>query len=508
MQSQRAKTQQENGSMKKYENDPRQRRASVRLMSQVTIIVQLALVFVPCEYVRAADETRLNIVLFVTDDQSPDVGAYGNAVIKTPNMDALARDGVLFRNAFCTTASCSASRSVILSGLHNHFNGQYGHEHAYHHFSSFDRVKSLPVRLTESGYETIRVGKYHVAPESVYKFDVALSGNARNPVQMADKVEEYLAKRNKESPFFLYFCTADPHRGGGERTDLANSPDAFGNIPEGYEGVESTYYNPAEVPVPSFLPDTPTARSELAMYSESISRIDQGLGRLIQHLKDAGIYERTVIIFTSDHGMAFPGAKTTLYEPGMRVPMIVHDPRLTTRGTENIAMLSHVDLTPTILDMASVLGNKDNHPQDFHGRSWAGILGQHKPSGWDEVFASHTFHEIQMYYPMKVVHGRRYKLIWNIAYQLPYPFASDLWAASTWKDRYQQGPDTLYGKRTVARYIHRPQFELFDLQEDPDEVNNLAEMPEHIELLENLKAKIKIYQSKTKDPWIMKWDYE
>lgn len=475
---------------------------------QLWAITVLALTLCTHRSVQAADDAKLNIVLFVTDDQSPDIGAYGNSVIKTPNMDALARDGVLFRNAFCTTASCSASRSVILSGLHNHFNGHYGHEHAYHHFSSFDRVKSLPVRLSKHGYETIRIGKYHVAPESVYHFDAALAGNARNPVQMADNVHKFLDKRDPAKPFFLYFCTADPHRGGGERADLANSPDAFGNIPEGYEGVESTYYNPDDVPVPNFLPDTPTARSELAMYSESISRIDQGLGRLVRHLQDAGLYDKTAIIFTSDHGMAFPGAKTTLYEPGMRVPMIVHDPRLETRGTENNAMLSHVDLTPTILDMAGVLGKAENRAADFHGRSWAGILSEQSPSGWDEVFASHTFHEIQMYYPMKVVHGRRYKLIWNIAYQLPYPFASDLWAARTWKDRYEQGPNTMYGKRTVTRYIHRPQFELFDLQEDPDEITNLAELPEHAELLGNLKATIKTYQSKTKDPWIMKWDYE
>ncbi|MEZ6138025.1 MAG: sulfatase [Pirellulaceae bacterium] len=456
---------------------------------------------------------RVNIILFVTDDQSPDFGAYGNATIRTPHMDALAKEGVLFRNAFCTTASCSASRSVILSGLHNHFNGHYGHEHAYHHFSSFDRVVSLPVRLTAAGYETIRIGKYHVAPEPVYHFDLELKGNARNPVQMADNVKEYLASRDKAQPFFLYFCTADPHRGGGQRSDLANSPNAFGNIPEGYEGVESTYYNPDDVQVPNFLPDTPTARSELAMYSESVSRIDQGLGRLVQHLRDADLYESTVLIFTSDHGMAFPGAKTTLYEPGMRVPMIVRDPRIAKEhpeavGSVNPAMLSHVDLTPTILDMAGVLGTTDNAAQDFHGRSWARIIGAANPSGWDEVFASHTFHEIQMYYPMKVIRGRRYKLIWNVAYQLPYPFASDLWAAPTWKERYALGPETMYGKRTVGQYIQRAKFELFDLQEDPDETKNLAELPEHAELLENLKAKLKTYQSKTKDPWIMKWDYE
>lgn len=455
-----------------------------------------------------AEAPRPNIVLFVTDDQSPDIGILGNQTIKTPHMDALARDGVVFRNAFCTTASCSASRSVILSGLHNHFNGHYGHQHSYHHFSSFDRVKSLPVRLTESGYHTVRIGKYHVAPESVYQFDAALSGNARNPVEMSDNVKEHLEQRDQQQPFFLYFCTADPHRGGGERTDLANAPNAFGNVQQGYPGVESVYYNPDEVEVPPFLPDTPTCRSEIAMYYESISRIDQGLGRLVQVLKDLGTYNNTIIIFTSDHGMAFPGAKTTLYEPGMRVPMIVHDPRVEKRGITNSAMLSHVDLTPTILEMAQSLEPGKHDPKDFHGRSWAKLTGVTEADGWDSVFASHTFHEIQMYYPMKVVHGRKYKLIWNLAYPLPYPFASDLWAAPTWKKQFEQGPDTMYGKRTVDRYIHRPQFELFDLEADPDETVNLADKPEHVGLLQTMKDELKAFQARTKDPWIMKWDYE
>src|SRR5215212_7540041 len=105
-----------------------------------------------------------NVVLIVTDDQGLVAGCYNNSVIKTPNIDALAADGTRFTNAFCTTSSCSPSRSVILTGLFNHANGQYGLEHAEHHFRSFDKVKSLPVMLGDAGYRTARVGKYHVGP--------------------------------------------------------------------------------------------------------------------------------------------------------------------------------------------------------------------------------------------------------------------------------------------------------------------------------------------------------
>jgi N-sulfoglucosamine sulfohydrolase len=330
-------------------------------------------------------------------------------------------------------------------------------------------------------------------------------------------------------------------------------PDAFGNRPQGWPGVKEVKYEPKDVIVPPFLPDTLACREELAQYYQSISRIDQGLGRLMEILKETGHDEDTLVTFTSDHGIAFPGAKTNLYEGGMRVPMVVRLPGRAQRSEvggqkgdqvrrgspdpaeksdrrspsptpgrpavgevarsgdrpqqeERIchAMVNHADLTPTLLDFAGAL------PKDhkFHGRSWKEAVTEENSQGWDEVNASHTFHEITMYYPMKVVRTRTHKLIWNIAWPLPFPFASDLWEASTWQDVYQHGPDTAYGKRSVRQYIHRPQFELYDLAADPDETKNLADEPEHAKLLAELKEKLKAFQKRTDDPWILKWDYE
>lgn len=465
-----------------------------------------------------AQAAEKNIILFVTDDQGQDAGCYGNKVIKTPNLDALAADGARFDFAYCTTASCSASRSVILTGLHNHANGHYGHQHSYHKFSSYPNVQSLPVLLEKAGYRTGRIGKYHVAPEEVYRFQTVLRGNSRNAVQMANASKDFISEKS-EKPFFLYFCTSDPHRGGGIVKDNPYKPDRFGNRDQGYPGVEKVTYTPEEVIVPAFLPDTPYARAELTQYYQSVSRIDQGLGQLINNLKEAGEWDKTLIIYISDHGMAFPGAKTTLYEPGMRSPCIVRNPYEKNRGIANSAMLSWVDLTPTLLDFAGGYDAKANSPKEnilpakqkrlrFHGRSFLPIIGKENPEGWDKVYASHTFHEITMYYPMRVVHGRRYKLIWNIAHQLPYPFASDLWAAPTWQAQYKKGMSAMYGKRTVRAYIHRPEFELFDLKEDPHEANNLADSKEHAQILEKMKAELKTFQKQTNDPWIMKWNYE
>jgi N-sulfoglucosamine sulfohydrolase len=452
----------------------------------------------------ARENKRPNVVLIVSDDHGLDaVGCYGNPVIKTPNLDGLAAEGVRFTNAFCTTASCSASRSVILSGMYNHANGQYGHQHSYHHFVSFDNIKTLPVLLTESGYRTGRIGKYHVAPEDVYKFDVALPGNSRSPVQMAENCRDFISADNGR-PFFLYFCMSDPHRGGGIAKELPGKPDRFGNRAKGgYPGIKEVKYQPEDVIVPSFLPDIPECRAELAQYYQSVSRVDQGVGRLLDVLKQADKYDNTLIIYISDNGVAFPGAKTTLYEPGMKLPCIVRSPYSKKRGITCDALINFADLAPTILDFASALSGENT----FQGRSFKSVLEQEHPNGFDVTYASHTFHEITMYYPMRVVRERKFKLIWNIAHGLDYPFASDLWEASTWQATLRRG-DKYYGKRTVEAYLHRQKFELYDLENDPYEVNNLADNPKYEEVLNNLKAKLKAFQKRTKDPWILKWEYE
>jgi len=424
---------------------------------------------------------KRNVILYVVDDHgTDDAGCYGNPVIKTPGLDTLARNGTRFTHAFCTTASCSASRSVILTGLHNHATGQYGHEHRYNHFISFSNIKSLPVMLADASYRTACAGKFHVAPESVYHFQRYIKGTS--PVNMAETCKAFITA-NDSQPFFLYFCTTEPHR-------------PFRR--EGSDPVDSEY-----VIVPPYLPDIPECREELAKYYASVQRADAGLGLLIEILKETGHWQDTLIIYISDNGIAFPGAKTTLYEPGMRLPCVARNPFAKKTGVVTDAMVTWADITPTILDFANALPEKPN----FHGRSFLQVIEEENPTGWDEIYASHTFHEITMYYPMRLVRTRRYKLIWNIAHKLDYPFASDLYYSKTWQAVLKRG-DKVYGKRTIEAYLHRPKFELYDLKTDHHEINNLADDPKHTKVLEELKEKLKAFQKKTKDPWVLKWKYE
>jgi N-sulfoglucosamine sulfohydrolase len=124
------------------------------------------------------------------------------------------------------------------------------------------------------------------------------------------------------------------------------------------------------------------------------------------------------------------------------------------------------------------------------------------------MYASHTLHEVTMYYPMRVVRRGRYKLIWNIAHPLPFPFASDLWNSATWQDSLKRGEDFMYGRRTIKSLIQRPRFELYDLENDPDEIRNLAGEPQHRQLLAELQQKLRDFQRRTGDPWVLKWDRE
>jgi len=464
-----------------------------------------------------------NIVLIVADDHgSNDLGCYGNEAVNTPNLDYLASEGVRFTKAHCTSASCSASRSVILTGLYNHANGHFGHQHHYHHFSAFDHVYSLPVYLENlAGYNTGRIGKYHVAPEKVYHFQEVMHANQRNPVAMADSCVSFI-QENKKHPFFLYFCTADPHREKAIN-DQPLAPNSFGNIKGGHEGVEESYFSTEDVIVPPYLPESGACREELAQYYQSVARVDYGLGKLFQHLKDAGVWDNTVIIYISDNGIAFAGAKTTIYQPGINLPCIIKNAGSDHRGEVTDAMVNWADLTPTILDLVGVLTEanalmkervedpemnwNNTANESLQGRSFKAVLENVNEEGWDETYASHTFHEITMYYPMKSVITRKYKLIWNIAWQLPYPHASDLWASSTWQVALKNGSG-MYAGRSIENFTNRSEFELYDLENDPYETRNLAGNKAYAKELESLKDKIYAFQERTNDPWILKWQHQ
>jgi N-sulfoglucosamine sulfohydrolase len=255
--------------------------------------------------------------------------------------------------------------------------------------------------------------------------------------------------------------------------------------------------------VPAFLPDNPGTRAELAEYYEAANRLDQGIGFMIDVLRQTGELENTLIVFLSDNGMAFPNAKTNLYDAGSRLPLIVRSPDQSRRGLVNNAMVSWTDLMPTFLNWAGAKGPE--YP--LHGRSWLPVLEQENPQGWDSVYYSHTFHEITMYYPTRGVRTREYKYLRNLFPELEFPHASDLWDSKTWQS-VRRNERALLGKRPVSAYLRRKGEELYDLRKDPDEVDNLAASPDHTAVLAQMRAQVDAFRKETADPWTILNNYK
>lgn len=378
-----------------------------------------------------------------------------------------------------------------MTGMYNHTNGQYGLAHAEHHFRSFEQSRSLPLVLQETGYRTAIAGKHHVEPVTTYPFETWLKDNGRDVTAMAASARRFMAEKS-DRPFFLLVGFMDPHRAGAK---------SFANDVE-YRDVKNITYRSENMPVPPFLPDTPEVRSELAQYAESVSRMDQGVGKILDAIESTSHSGDTLVLYLSDNGCPFPGAKTTLYEPGIHLPLLIRSPEQRRHEGTCQAMASWVDIAPTIYDWAGV-----KPPKGVAGRSLLLVLDQDDPAGWDVVYASHTFHEVTMYYPMRMIRTRRYKYILNLASPLEYPFASDLWGSATWQGVLKRG-DKTYGRRSVDTLLHRPREELYDLQTDPDEAKNLATDPAAGAVLKEMRDRLRQWQGQTKDTWVIKYEHE
>jgi N-sulfoglucosamine sulfohydrolase len=438
----------------------------------------------------AAAEKK-NVLVLIADDLGKELGCYGDKVAKTPNLDALAASGTRFPNSFASVSSCSPSRATMLTGMPTHQCGQYGLAHATHNASTFKTVKGLPALLNPAGYHTGVVGKLHVQPKEVYPFTEEIADPGRNPVSMAAKAKAFI-EGAKEKPFFLWMGYTDPHRAGVK---------GFANENKYPASVPAIKFDPKTVPVPYHLPDTPVVRQDLAEYYESVARLDHGVGTVLKVLEETKNTDNTLVIFLSDNGIPFAGAKTNLYDVSLNLPFIVRKPGQKA-GIVNEAMISYTDLAPTILEWCGVKPSAS-----LLGKSWLPILEDSKPKDWDVVYASHQQHEVTMYYPIRMVRTRTHKLLLNLANGLEYPHASDLWESPTWQSILKDGT-TMMGQRSVEQYLRRPKEELYDLTADPNELKNVIDDPKQAIALKELREKLAAWRKATNDPWLIKDKHE
>ncbi|MEQ8343675.1 MAG: sulfatase [Marinovum algicola] len=427
---------------------------------------------------------RRNILLMIADDLGMTAGCYGDASARTPNIDRLAAQGTRFTHAFTSTASCSGSRSVIQTGLHTHQSGQYGLHHGRHHFQTFADVATAPNLLAAAGHATGIVGKVHLGPDSTYPWASRQESDSRDVAWVAARAEAFIAGAGAR-PFFLTVGFIDPHR------DASRA--GFGD-PAGPDPI----FAPEAVTVPPWLADLPEVRHELAAYHHAVARMDRGVGLVLDALDRQGAADETLVVFLSDNGAPFVHSKTTLFDAGVHLPLILRVPGQGA-GVANPNLVSFVDLLPTFLDWAGVEPPQDGRRRE--GRSLLPVLHDRaRRSGWDRVFGSHTFHEITNYWPTRFLRDTRYKYHRNVAWQLPFPVSTDIYGSLSFAAIRRAGA----GARPLERLVRRPAEELFDLAADPLELHNLAGHAGYGAVLAEMRAALEQWQRRTRDPWLLR----
>lgn len=423
---------------------------------------------------------RPNIILITADDLGEQVGCYGDKIARTPFLDQLAKEGMKFTNAYVAQASCSPSRSAMLTGLYPHQNGQIGL--ANRGFSMHDSIVTLPAMLKASGYRTGIIGKLHVNPEKSFPFDDWPVRNARETrkVQMvADEAAKFIG--SDDQPFFLMVNYFDPH------VDF---------VPQ-VEGLPAKPYQPGDIkPLPFQRIDTPAQRERIANFYSCIARLDTGLGMLMEALKKSGKAENTLVVYIGDHGAPFTRGKTSCYEAGLKIPFIVRWPGRVPAGKTEKNLVSTVDLVPTFLEAAQT-----KTTQTVAGASLTPLF-RGETKGWRKhLFAEFQYHGDgeAAHFPRFSVRDARYKLVLNVLDKTnPIPGIDG-------DKAYQMSQQPEYEGTLVRavfdRYLNPPKYELFDLQNDPNEFHNLAEVPRHAAKLKELQTSLYSWMKDTDAPF-------
>ncbi|XP_076242988.1 N-sulfoglucosamine sulfohydrolase [Calliopsis andreniformis] len=478
-------------------------------------------IFLELRNLNAVATPHKNAILLLADDGGFEMRSYLNKICQTPNLDKLAKESLLFNNAYTSVSSCSPSRSSLLTGLPNHQNGMYGLHHGIHHFNSFDNVQSLPKILKKNNIRTGIIGKKHVGPVDVYPFDFSQTEEnnsilqvGRNITKIKLLVREFLSQ-NRTKPFFLYVAFHDPHRCGHTHPEYGNFCEKFGNGDVGMGTIPDwhpIYYQWDQVKVPYFVQYTEAAKRDIAAQYTTISRLDQGVGLVLKEVEDAGFKDNTLVIYTSDNGIPFPNGRTNLYDPGLAEPMMIRSPVPNhRRNSVTYSLTSLLDIVPTLLDWFNIPYMNQSSadinevaPPPLTGKSLLPLLVEELPENNTAIFASQTHHEITMYYPMRAIRTKRYKLIHNINYKMPFPIDQDFYVSPTFQDLLNRTKNhqPLRWYKTLKTYYERPEWELYDLKYDPEERNNIASKPSVKDIFTDLQERLFKWQEMTDDPWL------
>ena len=430
---------------------------------------------------------RPNVLLIVSEDNGPELGCYGDKFAQTPALDRLAGEGVRFHNAYITNPVCSPSRSSIFTGLYPHQNGQIGlATHKYAMFRKWPNVVSL---LKKGGYRTGVIGKIHVNPESAFPFGFRPNCSKYNTFSRRDvkRVAEVANGFMTQSadPFFL----------------MVNYSDAHFPLIRQYAGLPIKPLEGKDVKTLPFVgADNPRLRGFTANYYNCLSRLDTGVGLLLGALRGAGKADNTLVMYVGDHGAQFSRGKTTLYEGGVRVPLILRRPGRIRPGTVRRELVSTIDILPTVLEAVGLKG-----PRNLPGRSLL-PLGEGKTVAWREyVFTEKAGSAPFWTFPRRGVRDGRYKLIVSLLQDRENPMhdayvtqQNAFFKAGTSAAEIASAPEPV--RKGYATWKQGPPVELYDLRADPHEWANLAGRPEYADVQKRLLTALRDWQKKTRDP--------
>ncbi len=460
-------------------------------MLQVIVPGLVALLLSGCGDSAESEPGIRNVLLITADDLGLQLGSYGESVIETPHLDGLAARSTQFDVAYVTQASCSSSRSSIFSGLYPHATGQYGlasgsglalHPHL--------RAGTLPNVLKRTGMRTGIIGKLHVDPESSFLFDQRVQNIDMRRVRDVARVAGRFMVDSGAQPFFLLVSYSDPHTlpvtGDADHMHFPTQVDGLPEEP--VEPSEETLFDAQQV-------DSEAQRRRTAGYYNAVQRLDVGVGLLLEALQEAGHAEDTLVIFVGDHGPPFCRGKTTTYEFGLRIPFLVHWPGVSLPMRTD-AMVSTVDIFPTVLDALGV-----DLPPDLHGASLRGLVSDPEAPQRDYLVGEFHFHAASQFFPRRAIRDRRYKLIHNLlaGQRKPRPEVDGDKAYVTAGESRYEGTDV---RRAFETFVNPPEYELYDLEEDPVEFHNLAGDPEMEEIESRLKQALMDWRHATRDPFL------
>jgi len=448
----------------------------------------------------------LNILLITADDLDRNsLGCFGSTVPDiSPNIDRFATQSIRFERAFVNAAICVPTRAIIATGL-------YGNNSGVNGFKKMKEGTTIPLImeiLRTHNYATGILGKLsHSTPKADFKWDYQIDahdlGFGRSPSLYYEKTKTFLADcQQKDKPFYLMINSHDPHRPffnpNESAESLAKRSDRTKERAEEMlkkQGAPSRIYSPGEITVPGFLPDLPKVREELSYYFNSVKRLDDAFGKVMQALEESGYADNTLVIFISDNGIALPFAKANVYNASNRSPFIIRWPGTIKKGSVNSTdIVSIIDFMPTVLEALNIPA-----PKKIDGKSFLPLLKGSRQIGRYKAFMETDYKNSGGPTPMRSVITKQYNYIYNAWADGERVYGNNNEGTTMRAMEEAAKINPAIAKRIKVYRMRMPE-ELYDIKKDPDCLHNLINEPQVKKQLALLRKDLEMWMIKTHDP--------